>query len=453
MKYIVSYKCSLKKMPIFSTRDLKNTIAIYRDAVEFIAEATLAEWNIVSPCGSLKEKEHCVETFIHETKSNPTPKYNLFDKKFYKFPSYLRRSAIDEAIGTVSSYVSNLKNYKQERYAAISAGQKFKKKAPTMNFKTNKFPTLFKGNMFLVGENRNEYQIKIYKHKDWVWLPVQLRNQDLKYIEMNCKAKGFKELSPSLCFENGKYKLSFVFETKSKLPKEKEVVDRKVLAIDLGVNTLATCSVVDGKGTILARKFLNLAKEKDRMHHLLNRIGRRQRESGKKAKQIKLWTKVNGYKKEITNKIAHLIVEYAIAQQVDTIVLENLSKSMGRSRSAKIHHWNKRTIIQKVKALAHRNGIRYALVNPRNTSALAFDGSGKVIRDEDNYSLCTFTTGKRYNADLSASYNIAARYFVRAYSKSTSEKSWLDCQAKVPDLTKRTNITLASLRRLLEVLC
>ena len=95
------------------------------------------------------------------------------------------------------------------------------------------------------------------------------------------------------------------------------------------------------------------------------------------------------------------------------------------------------------------NGIRYAMINPKNTSALAFDGSGFVKRDNDNYSLCTFNTGKRYHSDLNASYNIAARYFIREYKKSISEMKWLDLQAKVPALSKRTTCTFATMRQLI----
>ncbi|MGK7940705.1 MAG: zinc ribbon domain-containing protein, partial [Crocosphaera sp.] len=39
------------------------------------------------------------------------------------------------------------------------------------------------------------------------------------------------------------------------------------------------------------------------------------------------------------------------------------------------------------------------------------NGSGKVKRNKNNYSLCVFPSGKQYNADLGASYNIGARYW------------------------------------------
>lgn len=93
--------------------------------------------------------------------------------------------------------------------------------------------------------------------------------------------------------------------------------------------------------------------------------------------------------------------------------------------------------------MEHYLGMRISRINPRNTSALAFDGSGKVNR---NYKkdLATFTTGKVYHSDLSASYNIGARYFIRGIQKTISEKTWLALQAKVPELSKRTLQTLSS---------
>ncbi|MDJ0716610.1 MAG: hypothetical protein QNJ54_20750 [Prochloraceae cyanobacterium] len=55
-------------------------------------------------------------------------------------------------------------------------------------------------------------------------------------------------------------------------------------------------------------------------------------------------------------------------------------------------------------------GGKTEFVYARGTSSWAYDGSGKIKRSKSNYSKATFASGKQYNADLSASYNIAARY-------------------------------------------
>ena len=43
--------------------------------------------------------------------------------------------------------------------------------------------------------------------------------------------------------------------------------------------------------------------------------------------------------------------------------------------------------------------------------------NSQVTWDEQNHSLCIFQNGKRYHCDLSASYNIGTRYFVREIFK------------------------------------
>ncbi len=86
------------------------------------------------------------------------------------------------------------------------------------------------------------------------------------------------------------------------------------------------------------------------------------------------------------------------------------------------------------------------------TSKYAFDGSGVVTRDKDNHSLCTFTTGKRYNADLSASYNIGGRYLIRELLKACPETEASEAKAKVPGLSTRATSTLSTYISLVAVM-
>ena len=164
----------------------------------------------------------------------------------------------------------------------------------------------------------------------------------------------------------------------------------------------------------------------------------------------KQWNFVNYVNKEISCKTANAIVNMAVLYHVDVVVMEHLDIK-GKKRGSKaqcLSLWRKRAITNMVEHGVHRFGIGFSTVNPRNTSKLAFDGSGNVVRDAANKSLCTFTTGKRYCSDLSASYNIGARYFVREIIKSLPVKARSEVMAKVPSLTKRTNCTLSSLIRL-----
>ena len=86
------------------------------------------------------------------------------------------------------------------------------------------------------------------------------------------------------------------------------------------------------------------------------------------------------------------------------------------------------------------------------TRSLAYDGSGAVSRDPENHSLATFPSGKQYNCDLSASYNIGARYFVRELLKPVPETERSALAAKVPGVQRRTSCVYADLILLNQVM-
>lgn len=72
---------------------------------------------------------------------------------------------------------------------------------------------------------------------------------------------------------------------------------------------------------------------------------------------------------------------------------------------------------------------------------------GEVVRS-GRKDLCKFSNGKHYHADLNASYNIGARFFIRAIIKPLSEKRRLGLEAKVPQILVRTKHTLFTLHEL-----
>ena len=163
------------------------------------------------------------------------------------------------------------------------------------------------------------------------------------------------------------------------------------------------------------------------------------------------WNRINGLKKYICNDTASEIIKFAKAYQVDTIVFEHLGSlkipkgTYGAKRLRfKIHHWTRLGIQNKVEEMAHCLGMRISRVNPKNTSSLAFDGSGEVVRNPKK-DVATFKNNKIYHCDLSASYNIGARFYLRAIQKSMTEKAWSQLTAKVPSVAVRNQWTLASL--------
>ncbi|WNS77756.1 transposase [Domibacillus sp. DTU_2020_1001157_1_SI_ALB_TIR_016] len=418
------------------------TLDIYNDALAYVIEVIDKEFDDTERL-TTKSIVPAVEKLIHATKSNPLPKYKEFNERFYKFPSYFRRSAIASAFGKVKSFRSNYQNWEKEQKYALYERKRFKKQPPRLQVKHKEFPVFHRKNMF----NRTSdttAQIKVFHQNDWVWIDIEFKGQD----HYKRGVWEWKEHNPKLIKRGKKFFLSISYENKVTLTKT-PIQEQKVCAVDLGLTNSAVCSVIDATGTVLGRTFIDQPKEKDRLQTLTNKLRKAQRASGR-IPAPNFWRQINGYQQHIVCHTSHEIVKFASKYGCDVIVFEYLGRMKipkgfygARKLRFKLHGWRKIGIQNKVEEMAHCLGMRISRINPRNTSALAFDGSGKVERNSKK-DLATFSTGKVYHSDLSASYNIGARYFIRAFQKSISETKWLSLQAKVPELAIRTSQILSS---------
>lgn len=432
MKVTSSYQVELLRI----NKTLQPTINIGRDALAFCVEKINDSWNDVSAVELPKQRFNFVEKLFHQTKDNPNPKYADFDTMFYKMPAYFRRAIIQHALGVVSSYQSNYKHW-------LASDQK--KQAPKLQTKHMWYPTFYNDNMYVEGEG-DTVCLKLYNGADWVWHTVAVRHTDLAYLQKYWSH--IKASAPTMEKRHGKYYLRFSFEEKAALHDTENGAER-ICAVDLGINTDAVCSIIRKDGTILGRKFIDFPSDKDRLYRMLNRIKRYQREHGSRSVGS-FWSYAQRANDELSKKIAVAITEYAASQNADVIVFEKLDMKNSRTKSQKISLWRKNGIQTIAEHKAHRLGIHISHVCAWGTSKLAFDGSGKLTRDKDNQALATFASGKRYNCDLSASYNIGARYYIRETLKPLNESSRSRLQAKVPDAGRRTHCTYATLLAVLK---
>ena len=413
-----------------------DTTEKYRDAVAFFISVRMEEAALFAEQNTGHAQLRKMELLTNRTKDNPEPKYD-FGKDFYKFPCYLRRAAIMEALGKVSSYESNLASWNGNR----------KGKKPGKPSAGHVYPALYRDNTFVRVEECSA-QVKVWIRNTWDWITVPLRKTDISYIRKKCS--GRKECVPTLRKRHNYWVLSFSFEEKVKLA-DVPLEERTVLSVDLGVNSACVCTAMRSDGTILGRKFLNLPKEEDSLTHALNRIKKAQQHGARKTPR--LWAKAKGINDRISALTAQFIVDTADLFSASTIVFENLDtrgkKKGSRSKRQRIHHWRAQYVQNMVTNKAHRLGIRISRVNAWGTSSLAYDGSGKVIRGKDagfrTNALCRFQNRKIYNCDLNASYNIGARYFIREILKSLPVTERLRIEAKVPQCSKRSTSTFATL--------
>ena len=433
------------------------TVAEYRRFVKPLVLVINARWiSLVNL--TTKERVNAVEKIIHQTAKNPLPQHLYFQKvvnlypSFRKFPSYLRRAAIADALGIVSSF--------QTRYRQWQSGERKHRFArpPKLTPMCNSYPALYQGQQVLYHSDYSSVDLKVWNGTDWLWLlDIKVKKHGLSRHLI----AGNKIQSPALVVNQRTCQLSMPVQVKKVDLKETDFV----CSIDLGINNAATASIVGRNGTVKARKFINPARDIDRRNQRRMKISAK----SKQTKNITqsdlpqgfcqgLYRKSSNINREISRFVMRNIIEFAKTHNVKIIVFENLAGwkakagKKGSYQKQKFHLWCHRKIVSSTQERWLELGGEIIFVNPKYTSAYAFDGSGKVKRDKDNYSLCRFTTGKRYNADLSASYNIAARYW---YSYILGDKilggNYFSrvYEGKSSHDTLRTPVTLGTLRSLL----
>lgn len=415
----------------------EDTVVLYRQAVDFFIDVMRNKPESVAECKSGSEAVNILERLTVLSPKRPEAPYD-FSVRFYKFPCYLRRSAIAEAFGRYSSWVSNYHNWEQNGKKGKTPGK------PKAGFC---FPALYRDNTF-VRMGTYTASIKVWIRNTWDWVDVTLRKCDVDYITRHCADR--KECVPTLCRRGKVWSLDFSFKENIQL-NDTKVRDQRIIAVDLGINNACTCSVMLADGTVVGRRFLSLPAEYDCLEHRIGRIKQAQQRGARRTPR--LWGYADNVNRHIAELTARFIADLAMEYNADCVVFEALGLG-GKKRGSKKQRlalWRAEAVQRIVTDKVHRFGCRVSHICARNTSRLAFDGSGRVLRGREsertcnNYSLCEFSTGKLYHCDLNASYNIGARYFIRELLKSVTVTRRLQLEAKVPSVCRRSTCVLSDL--------
>ena len=183
MKDFTSYKVKITE----AVGAFDSTADVYVRGVKFFMDLILNQWDDkFSAAKNQNEVIRCAEILTVTSKNRPVVPFSFKDQ-FDRFPSYLRRAAIAEAYGAVSSYQTRLEKWKKKPQG----------RQPGLPKVGRTFPALYKGNMFrLVDKQKYLADLKVFDGKRWAWLRVRLRKSDVDYIERHCKDR--IEGSPTL---------------------------------------------------------------------------------------------------------------------------------------------------------------------------------------------------------------------------------------------------------------
>ena len=411
--------------------DVQGTVKLYQRYVRALVSVCITHWPHLGRLSSMDAMRD-IEHMIHPTKKRPEVKYAYFNTVFYKFPSYLRRSAIHDAMGQASSFLMRYDQWQtgESRKSSLS-------KQPTLGV-GGSYPSLYKGQCIKYADDLSSAQIKVFRQGDWQWINIKIKHTGKRAADIDQK-----RASAQLVCTGKKAYLA--------VPHQRTVTLHKSLAdvvcsVDLGINTSITASIVRSDGTVLARKFINRASDIDRIHKGLTAIAK----SAKKTKKLckgfssKRHKKASNRAKNSAHQMTRELVDFAAENGATTIVFEHMKgwrpKGPRKGLKQKFHTWLHRRVVEFTEWKWRECSGRIAFVSPRNTSKYAYDGSGEVTRSiQENYSICRFKNGKIYNADLNPTYNIAAKYFLR------SREADRFVLGKSPDMKQRIPETLSML--------
>ncbi|MGG4495629.1 RNA-guided endonuclease InsQ/TnpB family protein [Brevibacillus reuszeri] len=272
--------------------------------------------------------------------------------------------------------------------------QKKNQKAKTFrnmwcNFNNQNFKVEQKGEQYLVSfptlEKRIGVPIVAHGHQK-IWLDRLINGE-------------VKQGTAELFYKRGKWyiALPLTFEVRSSS-------HQKTMGIDLGLRYLAVVSV----GTkSLFFKGNQVAFVRRRFASLRRKLGK-----AKKLQTIrKIHKKESNWMRDQNHKISRQIVNFAIANGVGIIRLEDLKDIRNTAKSRKeagrsLHSWAFYQLKEMIRYKAEIAGIRVEFVNPKYTSQSCKCGHCEKANRNKNLFFCKIC-GYTIHADLNGAINIA----------------------------------------------
>ena len=219
-----------------------------------------------------------------------------------------------------------------------------------------------------------------------------------------------------------KYKMEMIYEKEEKAPH-----GMNVMAIDLGLDNLATCTNMNNNETLivagenLKSKIGYINKEIARLQEIqMKKEGSKKYKNTKRIK--KLYEKRKKYSKTYMHKASKMIVDYAKENECDRIIIgdiKNIKQNMKNNK--RFVQMPIQSLVQKITYKAQLEGIEVILIKENYTSGVSSLDKEEINKENYNKErriergLFKTKRGKIINADINGSLNILRKY-VKSFS-------------------------------------
>ena len=224
--------------------------------------------------------------------------------------------------------------------------------------------------------------------------------------------------------KNGKYKIEIIYEKEEK----KQAKGSNIMAIDLGMNNLATCTnMKNNKSLIIAGESLKskigyINKEIARLEGIqMKMIGSKKYKNTKRIN--KLYEQRRNYSKTYIHKASRQIIEYAQENECNTIVIGNIKDiKQNMQNNKRFVQMPIQSLVEKIEYKAKLEGIEVVKITEEYTSGVSSIDKEEI--NKENYDkkrriergLFKTNKGKIINADVNGSINILRKYIKNIFS-------------------------------------
>jgi len=203
---------------------------------------------------------------------------------------------------------------------------------------------------------------------------------------------------------------------------ENRVTGNNVMAIDLGLDNLATCVFKDNpqciifSGKHIKSKNAYYNKEIARLTSIVMKQCKNSKHFRRTKQIIKLQTKRNNYIKDQIHKISKNIVELALTMDCNTIVIGDFSGIKQENHTKSFVQIPQQELVNKIKYKAELAGLKVIMVNESYTSGCSAIDLEEINKTNYNKSrritrgLFKTNSGMLINADVNGALNILRKY-------------------------------------------
>ena len=309
------------------------------------------------------------------------------------------------------SYFTSIKDYKKNpnKYLGLPKPPKFK----NTNNKKNEIIFTTAGIRYKDGVLKLSLS-KVIQDK----FQVQSLNFDMKNVKIPVNLSRINQIKLQWNNSSKRWYLLIIWE--------KEIINKatgnNVMAIDLGLDNLATCVFKDNpqciifSGKHIKSKNAYYNKEIARLTSIAMKQCKNSKHFRRTKQIIKLQTKRNNYIKDQIHKISKNIVELALTMDCNTIVIGDFSGIKQENHTKSFVQIPQQELVNKIKYKAELAGLKVIMVNESYTSGCSAIDLEEINKANYNKSrriergLFRTNAGILINADVNGALNILRKY-------------------------------------------